>query len=153
MLAELDPIGQLVAMLLLLILSLVTVEYCRRDSRSVFNNESAFLFRGKTALYSLASNAGSVFSLTYFFGGGLIYGYYFGLWYLLLAALILLSALLLLWRMIAKIAYSAANKELESNLLLDYLKSHLTPSDFVRMVRLYSILYFLLLDVQLAVRI
>lgn len=149
----LDQNTTMLAVLLLLGLSILTVEYCRRDRTRTPESEDAFLFSGKTQIHSLASNVGAFFSLTYFFGGALAYGRVFGAWYLLTAvsmfALLVLVVLLMLERM--AISNSMPEAIGRSNVLLDYMRSVIGRAEFAAVLRMYSVIYFLLLAVELSV--
>lgn len=155
MLSPADSTTTVFAVLLLLLLSLITIEICRRDQVGKKQTERQFLFLGKSQIHALASNMGSLFSLTYFFGGAFIYGYTFGTLYLIAAAatfVILLPLIPWLIGQFSSTTQSSDHKEPPTgNLLLDHLRQRLRPADYRTTLRLYAIIYTLLLVEELAV--
>lgn len=142
----------LLALLILLFLSIITIEYCSRTHQK-FRSPDDHLFHGASRLHSFASYIGSLFSVTYFFGATVIYGNIFGTWLLLACLLVLVISWLLIRRILILAVRTApsAQSGLPKNILLDLFKSRLPQVDFNGIARLYLVIYFGLLVEELAV--
>lgn len=141
----------LLALLILLFLSIVTVEWCRLDDRR-FASEEERLFSGDQKIHSFASNLGSLFSVTYFFGATVIYGHLFGTWLFLAAALALLVSFLIIGRILdAAEALPTAARVGRSNILIDLFRAKLETRDFKMVLGIYLVIYLGLLIEELAV--
>lgn len=137
------------AILLVILVSLLAVESARRYRLHGQITRRAYLYGGGTALFGIASNAGALFSLTYFFGGAAIYGFLFAGWYLVIAAVVMTSAIVMLLVISRRIGGDAPNQN--SNVLLSYLQKSLGVKEFHLACRIYVISYVLLLIEELAI--
>ena len=126
-------------MLVVLLLSIVTVEYCQKD-KVRFTTDSQRLFLGVNAVHSFASNLGSLFSVTYFFGATVIYGRVFGGWLFCIA----LASMFFSWLIIRAFLLAANDKgwepkHQEGNLLLNIFRSALDKSDLKIVLGIYLV--------------
>lgn len=135
----------------LLVLSLATVYYCRA-SRIAFASEPTFLFGALGRPQSLASNTGSVFSVTYFFGATFMYAAVFHGW-IRIMTLIVFFAVLGVTTAITRVLHSenVIGTAIACNPLLAVLQRRLDAAQFSSVVRLYTVIYFALLVEELAV--
>lgn len=138
------------SLILLLAISIVTVEICRRDRLRQQTSAADFWLSGKTKAYSLASNLGALASVTYFFGGGLTYGFVFGPWYLVASGAVFLLSGIFIVRMLPAIQKEAEAEGQTSNPLIAYMRRHLEARDLKVVLRLYTVVYSTLLVVELA---
>ena len=140
--------------LLLLALSIVTIEFCRRDRDPAPADTETYLFRGKRALHAIASNLGSSFSATYLLGGAIVFTHLIGWWAGLIAMSLCLFAYLLyrrLLRQFSTVLGADHCREQRGNLLLDLLGRRLEPRELRSVAALYAAIYFGLLIEELAV--
>ena len=153
MLEHADQGAVLLGLFLLALLSIYTVEKCRRDTKGHLSNPRRFLFEGRGWRYSIASNVGAVFSVTYFFGATFLYGRLYKGTMLVIAAAIFLSLFFLLPRLIRAMHTRVEHPPdiRSSNLMLEFLKQRLGRSDYRILAGLYFVIYFGLLVEELAV--
>jgi hypothetical protein len=152
MLPTIDKLSLFLGAVTLAILSIYTILRCREDSVAHLRDPELFLFLGKTRWYGLASNLGAVFSATYFFGATFIYGLLFRGTFLVITTAIFL---ILFWLIPSILNVALPRSEHASNqrgnVLLDLLSARLGQRDFTRIVRIYSLIYFLLLIEEISV--
>jgi Na+/pantothenate symporter len=139
---------------LLLLLALATVEACRRAHVAAYDDEEAFLFRGRQPVHALASNIGATFSLTYFFGAVVIYAQLFETW-MIVAFAVTFFVVAMLYRKALKIIEcelpSDAWSGQRGNLLLEMLKRRYAPAAFDSVCSLFLVIYVAFLAEELAV--
>lgn len=142
------------ALSILLVLSIVTVEICRRDRVSPRAHTDRFLFGGKSFLYSFVSNVGAIFSVTYFFGATFIYASILGSWSLVIVATGFITASLLIMR-ILKVIHSrlthAESTGQNSNILLLFMEKSEPAKEHRLFLHGLALIYFALLVEELAV--
>lgn len=135
-------------------LSILTVEFCRREIRSRRPDRLSYLFSGKTALDSIASNLGSTFSATYLLGAAIVLTQLVGWWAAATVVVVCASSYCLYRRLLANIHSQLGEahcSQQRGNLLLDlYGKSRGRRSQ-QSLAALYSVIYFGLLVEELAV--
>ncbi len=139
---------------LLLVLSLLTIEFCRRDRVSFTTDDGTYLFRGKTVLHALASNVGATFSITYFFGAVIVFSKLLGTWAVLAIGLGCSGAFLLYRRLLRHVDVELKPHELaeqRTNVLLALLRQKMAGSSFRSLASLYGVIYLGLLVEELAV--
>jgi hypothetical protein len=144
----------ILAVLVLLVLSIVTVEFCRRDKLNLRKFEDRFLFTGKTFLHSFVSNVGSIFSVTYFFGATFIYACVLNAWAIVtmfcgfgVGALLITKTLRTMNNHLT-LDESVGNR---ANLLLTLMKKTHSERDYRILVQSLGIIYFALLVEEFAV--
>lgn len=151
---SLDDATIVVATLILLALSIVTIEFCRRDPLVFRKHTSRFLFSGKTFKYSFISNVGSIFSVTYFFGATFIYSCILGpIAFVIMVTGFLIAGVIIL-RILNLMNQSLSSEESTSgkrNLLLCYMRKKLSKRDFILLSRILELAFFALLVEELAV--
>ena len=142
------------AVLVLLGLSILTIELCRYWQVSDAVTEAQFLFRGKKASHAFTSNVGSMFSATYFFGAVIVFSKLLGAWMVLVIILVcaISSAL---YRRLLKLLDSELGQEIlekqDDNPLMKLLQQRLGPEKVRSLAGLYVVIYFALLIEELAV--
>jgi hypothetical protein len=139
----------LLVLAVLLSLSYLTIKYARA-SGTHFRSYGAYLFEARGRRQSLASNAGAVFSVTYFFGATFIYGMVFGAWIRIMTVLVFVAVTALAIYVTSQVDTGNA-RAADSNLLLAFFAKKLEPNDFRTLVRIFTIIYFALLVEELAV--
>lgn len=153
MIYSVDNVTLTLAIFLLLALSILTVQYCRQDRSKEIATERSYLFEGKTKLHSYASNLGSVFSVTYFFGATIIYSNIFKSWLILLFLAVVVISLIILQKVIIHADKSLAPSQSrgKSNVILELLSASLDESSYSQLMTLYTLIYLGLLIEEIAV--
>jgi hypothetical protein len=139
---------------LLLGLSILTIEFCRRDSVTAHPDQESYLFKGKRALDAIASNLGSSFSATYLLGAAVIFTQLLGWW--AGVAVILLCALsyFLYSRLLVTLEQELGEefcRQQRGNLLIELMARKLRTGEVGSLAALYALVYLGLLAEELAV--
>lgn len=147
---DLTPV--LLGLAALLLLSLYTLAQCFSQRASIRDPEASFLFGALARRHSLASAVGSTFSITYL-GAATIWGHLYRGWFLiyLLVAFAIIAATA---RFIIRLAHRELNArgiDNPDNVLLEFLRFRLSPRIFTAVLKIYALIYFLLLVEELAV--
>jgi|SRR5579863_9589150 len=152
MLPTLDQLTIFFGAVALVALSIYTILKCREDSVEHLGDTELFLFLGKTRAYSFASNLGSVFSVTYFFGAAFIYGLIFKGTLLIITTIVFIILFWLIPRiMTSSWPHNLHSTDQRGNILLDLLLRRLGHQSFQVVCRIYSFIYFALLVEELSV--
>lgn len=147
---DLTPI--LLGLAALLLLSLYTLAQCFSQRTSIREPRTSFLFGALARRHSLASAVGSAFSITYL-GAATIWGHLYRGWFLLYLAVAFVT-IAATARFIIRLSHrelSARGIHEPDNVLLEFLRVRLSPSIFKAVLRVYALIYFLLLVEELAV--
>ena len=153
---QVDYTTLFLAVFALLVLSALTIDFCRRDKVAYFRGTRSYLFRGKTLAYSLAGNIGAIFSTTYFFGAVVIYAQTLNTWSLIPLTLACVGSYLLYVQLLSRMEHSLDPVTLAGqtdNILLAFLQEKYKgkPGHFSGLVNLYALIYLGLLTEELAV--
>lgn len=138
----------------LLVLSILTIEFCRREIKSRRPDRRSYLFAGKTALDSIASNLGSTFSATYLLGAAIVLTQLVGWWAAATVVVVCVSSYWLYRRLLRNIHSELGEvhcSQQKGNLLLDLYGKSRGRRGQQSLAALYSVIYFGLLVEELAV--
>lgn len=148
MLYSLDQTTLAFSVISLLVLSLVTLEFCRKDALSGKIDADSFWMAGKTKAFSFASVVGSLASVTFFFGGGITYGLTFGWPYVLVTAAVFVTSIAAIRYILRDLPQD--DRPITGNPLVNRLRTLTTDKDRQRIIRIYVLIYAALLIEELA---
>lgn len=148
-----DEPSAFLALGFLLILSILTVRLCGRD-KSRPRLETTYLFAGKSFIHSLVSNAGAIFSVTYFFGATIIFSSIYRQWLILLILAVLTIAMILLLSILKRLEETVIRGKRNlrtSNALIEFVRLHTGKDQFHQFIAILVPIYIGLLIEELAV--